>query len=107
LPQYNFVPVYYMGSEDADLEELNNITADGKKYTWQTKQTGAVGRMKTDKQLTALTHELQSQVSVLPYGNELMKIFSNAYTEGKTIQQATLEIVNALFWKIWIARFNT
>ena len=24
LPQYRFVPVYYMGSEDADLEELNH-----------------------------------------------------------------------------------
>jgi uncharacterized protein YllA (UPF0747 family) len=30
LPQYNFVPVYFMGSEDADLEELNHITIDQK-----------------------------------------------------------------------------
>ena len=49
LPQYNFVPVFFMGSEDADLEELNHIIVDGKKYVWQTKQTGAVGRMKVDE----------------------------------------------------------
>src|SRR6186713_1841936 len=41
-----FVPVYYIGSEDADLDELNYINLDGKKLAWNTKQTGAVGRMK-------------------------------------------------------------
>ncbi len=43
FPHYNFVPVYFMGSEDADLDELNNITVNERKYLWQTKQTGAVG----------------------------------------------------------------
>lgn len=31
FPQYNFVPVYYMGSEDADFAELNHTYVDGKK----------------------------------------------------------------------------
>src|SRR5438552_1758270 len=44
--RYHFVPVYFMGSEDADLDELNNITVNERNYLWQTKQTGAVGRMK-------------------------------------------------------------
>src|SRR3954469_21285078 len=44
LPDYNFVPVYYMGSEDADFEELNHFTVRGKKYEWKTDQKGAVGR---------------------------------------------------------------
>nr|MCU0375393.1 bacillithiol biosynthesis cysteine-adding enzyme BshC [Chitinophagaceae bacterium] len=38
LPQYRFVPVYYMGSEDADLDELGNFTAGGTTYAWQTQQ---------------------------------------------------------------------
>ena len=54
LPKYHFVPVYFMGSEDADLEELNHIVIDGKKYVWHTKQTGAVGRMKVDDNLLKL-----------------------------------------------------
>ena len=36
MPQYDFIPVYYMGSEDADLDELNNITIQGNKLVWQT-----------------------------------------------------------------------
>ncbi|MBK8141474.1 MAG: bacillithiol biosynthesis BshC [Chitinophagaceae bacterium] len=41
LPQYNFVPVFYIGSEDADLDELNHIHLGGEKLVWNTKQTGA------------------------------------------------------------------
>jgi uncharacterized protein YllA (UPF0747 family) len=40
LPQYKFVPVYYMGSEDADLDELGFVNVGGQKLVWETKQTG-------------------------------------------------------------------
>src|SRR5690349_8055173 len=66
FPQNNFVPVYFMGSEDADLDELNNITISQRKYVWQTKQTGAVGRMKVDKALLQLINEIEGQISVQP-----------------------------------------
>jgi len=93
----NFVPVYYMGSEDADLEELNNVTINEKKYVWRTEQTGAVGRMPVDKKLLDLIAEMQSQLGVEPFGNEWIQILQAAYTKGKTIQQATLEFLNTIF----------
>jgi len=97
LPQYKFVPVYYMGSEDADLDELGFINAGGQKLVWETKQTGAVGRMKVDKGLLKLIHDIHGQAGVLPFGNELTELFKQCYTKGKLIQQATLELINALF----------
>ena len=33
FPGSHFVPVYYMGSEDADLEELGEVNINGKKYS--------------------------------------------------------------------------
>jgi uncharacterized protein YllA (UPF0747 family) len=30
IPEHKFVPLFYIGSEDADLEELNHISVDGK-----------------------------------------------------------------------------
>ena len=97
LPDFNFVPVYYMGSEDADLDELGAITIHGKKYEWKTSQTGAVGRMKVDKAFLALITEMKGQLGVLPYGNEIITLFETYYTSGTSIQQATLGVVNALF----------
>jgi len=94
---HHFVPVFYMGSEDADLEELNHFAVRGKRYEWKTEQTGAVGRMKIDKKLTALIDELYQQIGVEPFGEEMVAMLKRCYREGETIQTATLQIVNELF----------
>ena len=86
-----------MGSEDADLDELNNITINQRKYVWQTKQTGAVGRMKVDKALLQLINEIEGQISVQPYGKKLVEIFRDSYKEKDSIQQSTLKLLNSLF----------
>jgi len=97
MPESKFVPVYYMGSEDADLDELGHINLNGEKLEWQTNQTGAVGRMKVDKQLVKLLESIAGQVDVSAHGNQLIDLFKEAYKEGETIQQATLKVVNELF----------
>jgi len=97
LPANHFVPVYYMGSEDADLDELGTVTINGQNYKWETKQTGAVGRMKVDKAFIALMETMQGQLGVEAYGDEIVSIFKKHYKENVTIQQATLGVVNELF----------
>ena len=47
-PNKNFVPVFWMATEDHDLEEIAQVNVFGKTLEWKTDQTGAVGRMKTD-----------------------------------------------------------
>lgn len=93
----SFVPVYYMGSEDADLDELGHIFVNGQKYEWKTKQTGAVGRMKVDDALIKMLHEVSGQITVLPYGTALMEMMKECYTLNTTIEQATFKLVNKLF----------
>ena len=97
MPEFTFVPVYYMGSEDADLDELGQINLAGQHLVWQTKQTGAVGRLKVDNQFIQLIDAIEGQIGVLEYGLQLIKLFRTVYTLNKTIQQATLELVNHLF----------
>lgn len=95
--QKYFVPFYYMGSEDADLDEIGQMQVDGKKYVWQTDQTGPVGRMKIDKKLLALIDELEGQVGVDAYGPEFIQILRDCYTEGRLIQEATFAFIHQLF----------
>ena len=97
LPAYNFVPVFYIGSEDADLDELNHIWLGGKKLVWATKQTGAVGRMQVDKELVKLIGLMEGQLAVLPDGKEIIAQLKEFYTEGTSIQDATFHFVNSLF----------
>ncbi|MEM7548148.1 MAG: bacillithiol biosynthesis cysteine-adding enzyme BshC [Bacteroidota bacterium] len=87
-PEYNFVPVYWMASEDHDLEEINHFSLFGTQYSWDTNQTGAVGRMRTDG--------LQELCKKLP---EKVELFEKAYSECDTLAEATLKYVNELFGK--------
>ncbi len=95
-PQYRFVPVYYMGSEDADLEELGYIYAGDEKLVWQTSQTGAVGRMNT-RGLEQIIERLKGQFGFLPFGAQMVRMLEEAYEGPVNIQQATFKLVNQLF----------
>jgi bacillithiol biosynthesis cysteine-adding enzyme BshC len=97
LPQYKFVPVYYMGSEDADLDELGHIYLDGKKLNWDTKQTGAVGRMKVDTTFLQLINTAEGQLAVLPFGKEIMDLVKKIFKKDVLVQDATFQLVDALF----------
>ena len=97
MPRYQFVPIYYMGSEDADLEELGEVNINGKKYEWQTKQKGAVGRMKIDKAFIKLIEEIEGQLAVEKFGDEIITLVKGVYILDKTIEQATFEFVHTLF----------
>jgi bacillithiol biosynthesis cysteine-adding enzyme BshC len=76
---------------------LNHIHLGGEKLAWNTKQKGAVGRMKVDKELVKLIHTIEGQLSVLPHGNDIISLIKKHYKENQTIQDATFGFVNALF----------
>lgn len=99
-PDYNFVPAYYMGSEDNDLDELGTFNYSGKKFKWDAAgQTGAVGRMDTQS-LKPLIDELFKLLG--PPGehlDRLKKMVSQAYLSHETIASATQYLVNELFGK--------
>jgi bacillithiol biosynthesis cysteine-adding enzyme BshC len=97
LQGFNFVPVFFMGSEDADLDELGHFHLYGEKIIWNTKQKGAVGRMKIDKEFLKLVEQTEGQLTVLPFGSEIMSLIKHCYKEGVTIQDATFELINTLF----------
>lgn len=48
-PTYNFAPVFVIGSEDHDFDEINHLYLFGKKKTWESSQKGGpVGKYPLD-----------------------------------------------------------
>lgn len=85
-PRYKFVPVYWMASEDHDLAEINHVHLFGRKLTWETSQTGPVGRMSTEG-LDKMMSEIQ----------ERLPVFEKAYNNFDTLADAVRCYVNELF----------
>ncbi|MBS1599814.1 MAG: bacillithiol biosynthesis cysteine-adding enzyme BshC [Bacteroidetes bacterium] len=96
LPEYEFVPVFYMGSEDADMDELGNIYLGNEKLIWDTDQKGAVGRMH-GRGLEKIIDRIEGEYSVLPFGKELIQLLKDCYLDCTDVQTATFKLVDRLF----------
>ncbi|KXK42536.1 MAG: bacillithiol biosynthesis cysteine-adding enzyme BshC [Bacteroidetes bacterium OLB11] len=98
FPQYHFVPIFYMGTEDNDMEEIGTVKVYQKTYQWVPKEKGASGRINTDD----LIYVKQQILSLLDLNKVdekwLYEIIDNAY-QNNTLSKATRILTNALFEK--------
>jgi bacillithiol synthase len=96
----HIVPVFWLGSEDHDLEELNFFNAFNKKFVWETTQTGAVGRMQIND-VQPLLNEFYTVLGESPNAVVLKNAIAEAFdtTKNRTIAQATFYLLNTLFAK--------
>lgn len=98
FPDYNFVPVYWMATEDHDFEEINHVKIEDKTLTWNKQAAGATGRLDTaDIEETLLAYK--GYLGISENGLELSEMVTEAYTSHHKLSDATRQLVNALFGK--------
>ena len=95
FPEFNFVPVFWMATEDHDFDEINHFKTREHYYEIKGNAGGDVGNIKIDD--TFFIQEFEKEFKDHLYGTELIMWIKNAYKKGKTHTQAIRYLVNQLF----------
>lgn len=95
-PDYRFIPVFWMASEDHDFEEIASVQVFNNKLTWNYPDAaGACGELSTDS-LNSLIEELKKINGESANAIELNKVLSDCYQKGLTLADATRKFVYAI-----------
>ena len=96
FPNKNFVPVYWMATEDHDFEEINHFFVGDAKISWEVGSSGPVGR-KSTKSMEPVFQEFSEVLGAGKNAKYLIELFQKAYLEHSTLTEATRFLVNELF----------
>ncbi|PKR79969.1 bacillithiol biosynthesis cysteine-adding enzyme BshC [Brumimicrobium salinarum] len=81
-PENHFVPVFWMGTEDHDFEEINHVHLFNDKISWNTEQKGPVGRFSL-KNIDQFKGELKEKFTNNP---DFVNFLDQFYTEENLSQ---------------------
>lgn len=93
FPEYNFVPLFWMASEDHDFEEIQSIKLFNHDYSWNSDQIGAVGRFQLNE-----IKEFKDQLSErFANDDEILELINESYDSKNKLSVATFKLVYRLF----------
>jgi len=95
-PSFNFVPVYWMATEDHDFEEIAYFNSKGKKFHWKRDFGGAVGELSTEG-LDKTFNDFTDAIGTTENAIFLKNLFSEAYLKHSNLTDATRFLANELF----------
>ena len=95
-PDFEFVPVYWMATEDHDFEEINHFHLHNKTLHWNSTQTGMTGDFDT-KSLDEVFNSFKNIIGIGKNADFLKKSFSDSYLKNNNLSSATRFLVNELF----------
>ncbi len=94
---FNFIPIFYIGSEDHDVDEIGTFYFNEKKFQWKPNKNGACGEMTLDE-LQVIKEDILSFLNPNDeFQLDIINKINKAYTRENTLAKATQLFVNAIF----------
>lgn len=95
-PDYNFVPIYWMATEDHDFAEINYFYFKQAKMQWLRESNGPVGRLSTAG-LEEVYEVFAQELGLGDNANYLKLLFEESYLKHSNLADATRYLANELF----------
>ena len=95
-PDHQFVPIYWMASEDHDFEEISSVFLDDERIGLKKKAGDAVGRMNLDGFQDAI-EELARKLNPSDHSQQLITFLKSNFLESECYAEAFLKLVDHLF----------
>lgn len=97
FPEYKFVPVFYLGSEDHDFEEINHLNLFNNRIVWQKENhSGASGRLTTEG-LTDVVQTILNLFENQTEKREILNILLNTSLHEQTYNLVIKHFIYQLF----------
>ncbi len=93
---YKAVPVFWMATEDHDLEEINYVKLYGETFSWQAESGNTVGRISC-KGLPELIDQIEARADKTVENKKYFSLFRKHYSNEKTLAAATRSLLNEIF----------
>ena len=94
--EHHIVPVFIMGGEDHDFEEISTAHLFNKSFSWYTDQKGAVGRMTTDGLADTITQVIET-FGQAEFAENLTSIFKESLDLSKSYGEFAFRLTHSLF----------
>ncbi|HEY3249964.1 MAG TPA: bacillithiol biosynthesis BshC, partial [Ignavibacteria bacterium] len=115
FPQFNFVPVFWLESEDHDIDEANHVYIINKQnelvrvgfeteepqsndpeYPGSRRNSKPVGSMKLGEMVNSINEQLRSNLMDTDFKDKIMNVITSCYKEGNNYKTSFAQMVNSL-----------
>ena len=95
--EFNFIPVFWMASEDHDFEEIKSFETYSNKYQIASSDDGScTGKIKP-LYVTKILDEINKNFDGKPFKNDIYDLFASSYSKNLSLAESTRKIVHTLF----------
>jgi bacillithiol biosynthesis cysteine-adding enzyme BshC len=93
-PKYNFIPLFWLASEDHDKEEISETIIFNQKFSWENDFSGATGQYLLDDNF----REIKNAISNFFANHEQCELHRHiSKFEGNTLSEGIIRYLNSIF----------